>query len=66
VLRMTPEEFAIFERESGINGARTETDTEIKYEMNDEYSNWTLTYNKKTGIFIESNYFTEAAMNAAG
>ncbi len=66
VLRMTPEEFAIFERESGINGARTETDTEIKYEMNDEYSNWTLTYNKKTGIFIESNYFTEAAMNAVG
>jgi hypothetical protein len=68
VLRMTPEEFAMYERESGMNmnGARTETATEIKYEMNDEFNNWTLTYNKETGIYIESNYFTEAAMNAVG
>ena len=68
VLRMTPEEFAMYEKESELilNDSRIETDDEIKYESHDEYNNFTITYNKKTGIYMESNYFSEAAMNAEG
>ena len=66
VLRMTPEEFVMYEKNSEIMTPRTETEDEVKYEVHDEYNNWTLTYNKKTGILIESNYFTEEAMNAVG
>ena len=68
VLRMTPEEFAMYEKESELilNDSRIETDDEIKYESHDEYNNFTITYNKKNGIYMESNYFSEAAMNAEG
>ena len=66
VLKMTPEEFDEYMKQSQQLWYKTETDQEVKYEASDEYNNETIIYNKEKEIFIYENDFSEAALNAVG
>ncbi|MBQ8949540.1 MAG: hypothetical protein IJ065_00040 [Eubacterium sp.] len=72
VLKLTPEEFDEVMTQSDGMWFRSVDDSEesegsiVTYESSDGLNNVTITYNKETGVFIQKNEFTEAALNAVG
>lgn len=72
VLKLTPEEFDEIMTQSDDMWFRSVDDSEesegsiVTYESSDGLNNVTITYNKETGVFIQKNEFTEAALNAVG